>query len=66
MLPIRLQDFGSERDGSHVTIGQASGMRYQLQITTSGGPLPTTILHVVVFTEPHDSEPLCGTNPRSP
>ena len=47
-------------------VHRESGMRYQLQITTSGGPLPTTILHVVVFTEPHDSEPLCGTNPRSP
>ena len=31
-------------------VHRESGMRYQLQITTSGGPLPTTILHVVVFT----------------
>jgi hypothetical protein len=51
---------------THETFHPESGMRYQLQITTSGGPLPITMLHVVVFTDPHDSEPLCGTNPRSP
>ena len=37
-------------------------MRYQLQTTTPCGPLLTATLHVVVFTEPHDREPLCGTN----
>jgi hypothetical protein len=51
---------------THETFPSESGMRYQLQITTSGGPPPTTILHVVVFTEPHNSEPLCGTNPGAP
>ena len=38
-----------------------SGMRFQLPTTISCGTPPTAILYVVVLTEPHDGEPLCGT-----
>ena len=51
---------------THETVHWESGMRYQLQTTTSCGPVLTATLHVVVLTEPHDNEPLCGTNARSP
>ena len=38
-------------------------MRYQIQTTTSCGPLLTATLHVVVFTEPHDSDPCAVPTP---
>src|SRR6266480_4841510 len=47
----------AEITGSNPVCGTSS------KSPTSGGPLPTTILHVVIFTDPHDNEPMCGTNP---
>ena len=47
----------------HETIHWESGMRYQLQTTTSCRLPLTATLHVVVLTEPHDNEPVCGTTP---
>ena len=50
---------------THETVHWESGMRYQLQTTTSCGSSWSATQHVVVLTEPHVREPLCGTtSPR--
>jgi hypothetical protein len=51
-------------DETYETFRQESGMRYQLQTTTSSGSPLTTPLHVVLLTEPHDSEPLVRYHPE--
>ena len=49
---------------THETVHWESGMRYQLQTTTSCGSSSAGTQHLVVLTEPHVGEPLCGTTSR--